>query len=113
MLENDLVNVHVPANLTYKFQPLAKVAKGFLKDHFQTWYTDEIQKQMDNGKGVFEVDVDTRLSQIKPILWVIGLCDKLWNFEKVIENGFKAGAITEALDSEKDFGEEDPFSHII
>ena len=71
LLENDLVHVYVPANLTHKFQPLDinvnEVVKGFLKDQFQTWYTDEIQKQMDNGKGIYEVDVDTRLSQMKPI----------------------------------------------
>ena len=71
LLENDLTHVHVPANLTHKFQPLDinvnGVAKGFLKDQFQKWYTGEIQKQMDNGKGVYEVDVDTRLSRMKPI----------------------------------------------
>ena len=71
LLENDLAHVHVPANLTHKFQPLDinvnGVAKGFLKDQFQKWYTGEIQKQMDNGKGVYEVDVDTRLSRMKPI----------------------------------------------
>ena len=64
-LENDLAHVHVPANLTHKFQPLDinvnGVAKGFLKDQFQKWYTGKILKQMDNGKGVYEVDVDTRL----------------------------------------------------
>ena len=102
-----------------KFQPLDinvnGIAKGFLKDQFQTRYTDEIQKQMDNGKGVYEVDVDTRLTRMKPIhaRWVIGLFDKLRNSEKMIANGFKAAAITEALDPEKDFGEEDPFSHLI
>ena len=118
-LENDLVHVHVPANLTHKFQPLDikvnVVAKGFLKDQFQIWYTDEIQKQMDNGKGVYEVDVDTSLSRMKPIdaRWVIGLYDKLRNSEELVENGFKAAAITEALDPEKDFREEDPFSHLI
>ena len=31
----------------------------------------------------------------------------------MIENEFKAAAITEALDPEKDFGEENPFSHLI
>ena len=60
--ENDLSHAHVPGNLTHKFQPLDinvnGVAKGFLKDKFQTWYTNEIQKQMDNGKGVYEVNVD-------------------------------------------------------
>ena len=119
VLENDLVHVHVPANLTHKFEPLHinvnGVAKGFLKDQFQTWYTDEVQKQMDNGKGVYEIDVNTRLSRMKPIhaCWVIGLYDKLRKSEKTIENGLKAATITEALDPEKDFGEEDPFSLLI
>ena len=70
---------------------------------------------MDNGKGVYEVDVDTSLSRMKPIYarWVIGLYDKLRNSEELVENGFKAATITEALDPEKDFREEDPFSHLI
>ena len=112
-------HIHFPANLAHKFQPLNitvnRVAQGFLKDKFQTWYTDEIQKQMDDEKGVYEVDVDTYLSRMKPIHvhWVIGLYDKVRNSEKMIENGFKAAAITKALDPEKDFGEEDPFSHLI
>ena len=40
--------------------------------------------KMDNGKGVYEVDVDTRLSRMKPIhaRWVISLYDKLRNSEK-------------------------------
>ena len=40
LLENNLVHVHVPANLTHKFQPLDinvnGVAKGFLKNKFHT-----------------------------------------------------------------------------
>ena len=118
LLENDLAHVHVPANLTHKFQPLDinvnGVAKGFLKDQFQKWYTGEIQKQMDNGKGAYEVDVDTRLSRMKSIhsRWIISLYDKLRNSEKVIENGFRAAAITEALDPQKDFGDEDPFKYL-
>ena len=44
--------------------------KGSLKDQFQTWYTYEVQKQMGNGKGVYEVDVDTRLSRISPYMHV-------------------------------------------
>ena len=46
---------------------------------------------MENGKGVYEIDVDTRLSRMKPIhaRRVIDFYDKLWNSEKIIENGFK------------------------
>ena len=104
--------------MTHIFQPLDinvnGVAKGFLKDKFQKWYTGEIKKQMDNGKSIYEVDVDTRLSRMKPIhaRWVITLYDKLRNSEKVIENGFTAAAITEALDPQKDFEDEDPFKYL-
>ena len=44
---------------------------------------------MDNGKGVYEVDVYTRFSRMKPIhgRWVIGFYDKQRNSEKMIEIG--------------------------
>ena len=73
------------------------------------------KRYTDNGKDVYEADVDTRLSRMKPIHvhWIIGLCDKLWNSEKMIENGLKAVVITEALDPEKGFGDGDSFSHLI
>ena len=74
LLENNTDHLHVPANLIHEFQPLDVnvngVAKGFLKDKFQTWYTDEIQKQMHNGKGIWSSR------------WVFGLYDKLRNSEK-------------------------------
>ena len=49
---------------------------------------------------------------MKPIhaRWVIGLYDKLQNSAQMTENGFITATITEALDPEKDFEEEDPFS---
>ena len=118
LLENDLAHVHVLANLTHIFQPLDinvnGVAKGFLKDQFQKWYTGEIQRQMDNGKGVYEVDVDTQLSRMKPIhaRWVISCAIPTSNSEKVIENGFRAATITEALDPQKDFVDENPFKYL-
>ena len=51
---------------------------------------------------------------MKPIhaLWVISLDDKLRNSGKVIENGFRVAAITEALDPQMDFGDEDPFKYL-
>ena len=118
LFENDLAHAHVPANLTHKFLPLDinvnGVAKGFLKDQFQKWYTGKIQNQMDNGKGIYEVDVDTWSSRMKPIhtRWVISLYNKLCNSEKVMKNGFGAAAITEVLDLQKDFGDEDPFRYL-
>ena len=81
-LENDIVHVHVPASLAHKFQPLDinvnGVVKSFLKDKLQTWCTDEIQKQVDNGKGIFEVATN----EAHTFTWVIGLFGKLRNSEK-------------------------------
>ena len=94
--------------MTHKFQPLDinvnGVAKSFLKDRFQKWYTEEIQKQTNDGKGVYEVDIDTRLSRMKSIhaRWIIGLYDKLRNSQQLIDNGFRAVSITEALDPQSD-----------
>ena len=119
LIETGLVHVHVPPNLTHKVQPLDingnGVAKSFLKDRFQKWYTEEIQKQTNDGKGVYEVDIDTQLSRMKSIhaRWIIGLYDKLRNSQQLIENGFRAASITEALDPQSDLGDEDPFKHLL
>ena len=119
LIENGLVHVHVPPNLTHKFQPLDinfnGVAKSFLKDRFQKWYREEIQKQTNDGKGVYKVDIDTRLSKMKSIhaRWIISLYDKLRNSQQLIENGFRTASITEALDPQSDFGDEDPFKHLL
>ena len=63
--------VYVPPNLTQKFQPpninVNGVAKRFLKSCFQTWYSDEVTKQMNEGKVVYEGDEDIRLSRMNPI----------------------------------------------
>ena len=91
------------------------MAKSFLKDRFEKWYREEIQKQTNDEKGVYEVDIDTRLSRMKSIhaRWIIGLYDKLRNSQQLIENGFRAASITEALDPQSDFGDEDPFKHLL
>ena len=52
---------------------------------------------------------------MKPIhaCWIIGLYDKLINLKTMIQPGLKGSKITEALDPEKDFGEENPIPHLI
>ena len=64
---------------------------------------------------VYKVDVDTRLSRMKLIhaRWIIDLNDKPRNSKALIQHGFEASKITEALDSEKNFWKEDPFLHLI
>ena len=57
----------------------------------------------------------TQLSRVKPIhaRWLITLYDKLQNSEQLIVNDFKAASILETLDPQKDFGDEDPFKHLV
>ena len=44
-----------------------RVAKSFFKSRFQKWYSDEITKQMNEGKGIYAVDLNTCLSRMKAI----------------------------------------------
>ena len=117
--ENHLAHVFVPPNLTHKFQPLDlnvnAFAKAFLKSRFQEWYSLEVTNQMKSGKRVYEIDVDTRLSRMKPIhsKWIIALYDKLRNSEEMVRQAFQSASITEALNRDFDAGEADPFTHLL
>ena len=42
-------------------------AKKFMKDQFTSWYSAQIQSQLDSGVVLDDVDVDLRLSVLKPI----------------------------------------------
>lgn len=42
-------------------------AKKFCKNKFATWYSAEVQKQVDSGINFEDVDVDLKLSVLKPI----------------------------------------------
>lgn len=110
------VFVHVPANMTQHFQPLDLTvngpAKRFLKQKFETWYANEVSKQVRSGKSVYEIEVPLKLSILKPLQasWIIGLYDHLRNSQDIILNGFKEAGITEALELELD--PEDPFADL-
>ena len=64
------VFIIVPHNLTSKFQPLDttfnKSAKSFIKDKYNIWYTEQVIKQLNEGKDSTDVEVSLNLSQIKP-----------------------------------------------
>jgi len=68
--------------MTDFFQPLDLMvngqAKKFCKDKFATWYSAEVQKQVDSGVNFKDVNVDLKLSIWKPIhaTWLV----ELYNF---------------------------------
>ena len=116
--ENNFVYVFVPPNLTNHFQPLDSNvnshAKTFLKQKFQDWYASAVTKQLDTGKDVYAIDIDTKLSVMKPVRarWVISLYDKFRNDPEMIIKAFDMAFVTEALQMDNLDGE-DPFSGLM
>ena len=101
--ENNFVYVFVPPNLTNHFQPLDlnvnSHAKKFLKETFQQWYLQQIQKELDSGKNIYQVDIETKLSTKKPIhaRWIIRLYNKFRNSDEMVIKAFQVASITETL----------------
>ena len=79
--------ISVPANMTHFFQPLDltvnRLAKKFMKDQFTSWYSANVQSQLDSEVPLDDVDVDLRLSVITPIhaTWLVSLYNHLSSSE--------------------------------
>ena len=75
--------VSVPANMTHLFQPLDLTingeAKGFMKDKFTAWYSNEVKQQIELGGDSTDVNVDLRLTVLKPLhaIWLVDLYNHL------------------------------------
>ena len=103
--QNNILLVRVPANMTNLFQPLDLTVNGsfkaFMKQKFTEWYSKEIAKGLDNGVQLEDIDVKLRLSVLKPLhaKWLLDAYNYLSTEagQKIIENGWKAAGITEAL----------------
>ena len=80
----NIVAVSVPANMTHFFQPLDltvnREAKTFIKDQFTSWYSAQIQSQLDSGVVVDDVDVELRLSVLKPVheTWIVSIYNRFF-----------------------------------
>ena len=63
--------VHVPHNLTNKFQPLDlsvnKAAKAYVSEKYNLWMKNEISKQLKKGIAPSDVKISLKLSVIKPL----------------------------------------------
>ena len=87
--KNHVILQKVPANLTYSFQPLDVqggpngYAKRFMKDKFTVWYSDKVQRQMDTGKVLELIDIDFKLSILKPLhaKWLLELFNRMTSEE--------------------------------
>ena len=64
-------SVYVPANMTHFFQPLDLTVDGCAKQRmrkeFVTYCSSAVKQQLDSGKQLEDIEVDFRLSVLKPL----------------------------------------------
>ena len=62
------LSVIVPSNCTDLLQPLDRsVNNPHLRRSFQSWYSEQVSKQLEEGKEPEDVKVDARLSIMKSL----------------------------------------------
>ena len=120
MLKNNIVSVIVPSNCTDALQPLDlsvnKPLKDNLRSKFQSWYSEKVSKQMDSAKKPEDIQVDMKLSVMKPISarWIVSVYDYLRSESGIVCGVFVEAGISEELgenESSSDQGD-DPLADI-
>ena len=121
--ENGILLEKVPANLTYLFQPLDVqggpngYVKRMMKNKFTLWYADQINRALDEGKILENIEVSLKLSMVKPLhaKWILevynhmsssegkAICLKGWDVAGI------SGAVKKGL---REMAHIDPFNDI-
>ena len=95
---------------------VSREAKKFMKDQFTSWYSAQIQSQLDSGVVLDDVDVDLRLSVLKPIhaTWIVSMYNHLSSSEgrQSIAKGWKKAGVTVVVSGSKKLPPEDPFEDL-
>ena len=106
ILANNCVYVFVPKNLTNHFHPLDLnvngQAKQFLKSKLESWYADQVTKEIEKGTNVYSVNIETKLSVVKPLhaRWLISFYDHIQNNREMIIKAFQMEGITSIAEIE-------------
>ena len=68
---------------------------------FNKWYTDQVTRQLNDGKQIENVDIPLRLSILKPIHaeWMLSLFNQMTTEEgkEIILSGWRAAGISDAI----------------
>lgn len=116
----NIVCVPVPANMTHFFQPLDLTvngaAKKMTKKSFVKYYSDTILKQLESGKQMEDIEVDLKLTVLKPLhaQWIVDV----YNFfsttsgKEIIGKGWKKAGIAGLFDGTTILPPEDPFESL-
>ena len=108
--QNNCIYVLMPKNLTYHIQSFKWKSKTKLR--FESWYADQVTKQIEKGTNIYSVNIETKLSVIKPLhaRWLISCYDHMLNSREMIIKAFQMAGITPTAKIE--IPDEDPFKDI-
>ena len=114
------LNIAIVPAVTHFFQPLNltvnREAKRFIKDKFTTWCSDEVKQQIESGGDCTDINVDLRLTVLKPLhtVWLVDLYNHLSSPVSVghIAKRLEKAGISGLLDGQTDLLPEDPSTHI-
>ena len=97
----------MPSNCKVRLQTLDLSVNKPLKDHlrnkFQSWYLEQVSKQLEQGKE----SKDSSVSVMKPhsANWIISAIDYLRSEPSIVRGGFVDAGIVEALDQDENNSE--------
>ena len=87
-----------------------------MNDQFTSWYSAQIQSQLDSGMVLDDVDVDLRLSVLKPIheTWIVSTYNHFSSSEgrQSIAKRWKKAGVTDVVSGSKKLAPEDPFEDL-
>lgn len=113
--------VPVPANMTHFFQPLDltvnRAAKNLMKKEFIAYYSRCVQEGLDTGKQLENIEVDLRLSVIKPLhaQWLVSMFNFFTTTQgrDIIYKGWKRAGVSGLIDGSTVLPPVDPFEEIM
>ena len=113
--------VAIPANMTHFFQPLDLTVNGAAKKlarkEFIQYYSTAVQQQFQNGKSAEEIEVDLKMSIIKPLhaQWLVNIYTYFTSAShgrNIILKGWKKAKIGGLLDGTTILPPKDPFKEM-
>ena len=95
IVQHNLINRFQSLDITVNME-----AKSFIKKEYDTWYTEQVAKQFNEGKAPADVEVSLSLSEIKPLYakWNYEMYEYLRGHNDLVLNGFESAGITEAVE---------------
>ena len=105
-LDNNILLVIVPKNMTKFYQPLDLTVNGyckrFLKEKFSTWYSSQISKQLASNIPLDDVKIKLQLTTLKPLQagWIIDFYNEMTSAKgkEIITSGWVSSGIKDAIE---------------